>query len=87
MKVEFNYDNPEPTWLSIKERIEAIPDFCEDITLQVSKGVFMGDRAYRFLDPADVPIPTHEGPDPTTEPRRFVEWVHDEFRLRELKRL
>jgi hypothetical protein len=87
MKVQFTYDTPEPAWLSIKERIEAIPDFCDDITLDVSKAVFIGDRVYRFLDRADVPIPTNEGPDPFTEPKRFVEWVHDEFRLRELKRL
>jgi hypothetical protein len=87
MKVQFTYDTPEPAWLSIKERIEAIPDFCEDITLDVSKGVFLGDRVYRFLDRAEIPIPTSDGPDPSTEPRRFVDWVHDEFRLRELKRL
>lgn len=85
MKVELTYDPPTPAWLSIKQHIEEIPDFCEDVTLEVSQPILAGDRTYRFLDRAGVPIPTHDGPDPDLEPHRFAEWVHDEFRLRELK--
>ena len=85
MKVELTYDNPEPSWLSIKQQIEATPDFFDDVTLQVSKPIFAGDRVFRFLDRAGISIPTSQGPDPVLEPNRFVEWVHDEFRLRELR--
>jgi hypothetical protein len=85
MKVELTYDTPEPSWLSIKQQIEAIPDFCDEVTLQVSKPIFAGDRVFRFVDRAGIPIPTSQGPDPYIEPNLFVEWVHDEFRLRELK--
>jgi hypothetical protein len=87
MKVELTYDNPTPAWLSIKQHIEEIPDFCDDVTLQVTKPIVAGDRVFRFVDPAGVPIPTNHGPDPELEPKRFAEWVHDEFKLRELRAL
>lgn len=87
MKVEITYDSPEPAWLSIKHQIEAMPDFCDDVTLEVTKAIFAGDRVFRFLDRADVSIPTSHSPDPVLEPNRFVEWVHDEFKLRELRTL
>lgn len=87
MKVELTYDTPTQAWLSIKQQIEAIPEFCDDVTLQVSKPIFAGDRSFRFVDRADVSIPTSHGPDPDLEPNRFVEWVHDEFKLRELRAL
>ena len=87
MKVEITYDTPTAAWLSIKQQIEAIPEFCDDVTLQVSKPIFAGDRSFRFVDRADVPIPTSHGPDPDLEPNRFVEWAHDEFKLRELRAL
>ena len=85
MKVELTLDTPSPAWLAIKQQIEEIPEFSEDITLQVFKPVFAGDRTFRFVDRAGIPIPTSHGPDPDLEPKRFAEWVHDEFRLRELR--
>ncbi len=85
MKVEITHDTPSPAWLAIKEQIEAIPDFSDDVTLQVFKPIFAGDRVYRFVDRAGVSIPTNQGPEPDLEPKRFAEWVHDEFRLRELR--
>jgi hypothetical protein len=68
MKVELTYDTPEPSWLSIKQQIEAIPDFCDEVTLQVSKPIFAGDRVFRFLDRAGIPIQPARALIPTLTP-------------------